>query len=89
MSIEYARISRDDLPSQIAEAIREAILSGGLMVDERLPSELELAARFDVSRATVREALKRLAAQRLIRTRRGPTGGAFVNRLSRADAQEE
>ncbi|MEO1459612.1 MAG: winged helix-turn-helix domain-containing protein, partial [Pseudomonadota bacterium] len=81
MSIEYARISRDDLPSQIAEAIREAILSGGLMVDERLPSELELAARFDVSRATVREALKRLAAQRLIRTRRGPTGGAFVNRL--------
>jgi DNA-binding FadR family transcriptional regulator len=30
----------------------------------------------------VREALKRLAAQNLIRTQRGATGGAFVNRLT-------
>ncbi|WP_341366026.1 FadR/GntR family transcriptional regulator [Yoonia sp. BS5-3] len=70
-----------DLSAQIAKAIRDAIISGALPVDERLPSEAELAEQFDVSRPTVREALKRLAAQSLIRTQRGATGGAFVNRL--------
>ena len=56
---------------QIAESIRALILGGKLVVDQRLPGEQELAARFGVSRPTVREALKRLAAQNLIRTRRG------------------
>ncbi len=71
-----------DLSAQIATAIRDAIISGQLIVDERLPSEAELSDKFKVSRATVREALKRLAAQSLIRTQRGAFGGAFVNRLS-------
>jgi DNA-binding FadR family transcriptional regulator len=71
-----------DLSAQIAAAVRDAIIEGTLIVDERLPSEAELADHFNVSRPTVREALKRLAAQSLIRTQRGATGGAFVNRLS-------
>ncbi|KUJ81780.1 FadR/GntR family transcriptional regulator [Ruegeria profundi] len=71
-----------DLSAQIAQAIRDAIVSGKLIVDERLPSEAELSEQFQVSRPTVREALKRLAAQSLIRTQRGASGGAFVNRLS-------
>ena len=75
-----------DLSAQIAKAIRDAIVAGELIVDERLPSEAELAEQFAVSRSTVREALKRLAAQSLIRTQRGAFGGAFVNRLSYADA---
>lgn len=46
-----------DLSVQIAEAIRDAIMSGGLLVDERLPSEAELCEKFGVSRPpTVREA---------------------------------
>lgn len=75
-----------DLSAQIARAIRDAIISGALPVDERLPSEAELSEHFAVSRPTVREALKRLAAQSLIRTQRGATGGAFVNRLRYEDA---
>ncbi|WP_438960802.1 FadR/GntR family transcriptional regulator [Nereida sp.] len=75
-----------DLSAQIAGAIRDAIIDGTLPVDERLPSEVELCEQFDVSRSTVREALKRLAAQSLIRTQRGATGGAFVKRLNYADA---
>jgi DNA-binding FadR family transcriptional regulator len=75
-----------DLSAQIAKAIRDAIISGELPVDERLPSEAELSDQFDVSRSSVREALKRLAAQSLIRTQRGATGGAFVNRLRFEDA---
>lgn len=78
--------SSADLSVQIASAIRDAIISGDLPVDERLPSEAELCDQFDVSRSTVREALKRLGAQSLIRTQRGATGGAFVNRLKFEDA---
>src|SRR6056297_1989751 len=78
--------SKAGLPAQIAEAIRDAIVSGHMRVDQRLPSEAELAEQFAVSRPTVREALKRLAAQSLIRTQRGAFGGAFVNRLSYAEA---
>ena len=75
-----------DLSAQIADAIREGIVSGSLRVDERLPSETELSEQFDVSRSTVREALKRLGAQSLIRTQRGATGGAFVNKLTYPEA---
>ncbi|SFS11591.1 FadR/GntR family transcriptional regulator [Yoonia litorea] len=75
-----------DLSAQIAKAIKDAIISGDLPVDERLPSEAEMAEQFAVSRPTVREALKRLGAQSLIRTQRGATGGAFVNRLRFEDA---
>jgi DNA-binding FadR family transcriptional regulator len=78
--------NKADLSAQIAKAIRDAIISGDMIVDERLPSESELADQFDVSRPTVREALKRLAAQNLIRTQRGATGGAFVRRLSYDEA---
>ena len=78
-----------DLSQQIAKAIKDAIISGSLPVDKRLPSEAELADQFNVSRPTVREALKRLAAQSLIRTQRGATGGAFVNRLRFEDAYRQ
>ena len=78
-----------DLSAQIAQAIRDAIIAGELIVDERLPSELELSNQFNVSRSTVREALKRLAAQSLIRTQRGATGGAFVNKISFEDAYSQ
>ena len=78
--------SSADLPAQIATAIRDEIIAGRLIVDARLPSEAELSEQFEVSRPTVREALKRLAAQSLIRTQRGATGGAFVNRLSFPEA---
>ncbi len=70
---------------QIAEHIRTAILEGRLKGEERLPTEEELAARYGVSRPTVREALKRLAAQNLISSKRGPLGGTFVNSLTLED----
>jgi GntR family transcriptional regulator, transcriptional repressor for pyruvate dehydrogenase complex len=75
-----------NLSAQIAKGIRDSIVEGRLIVDERLPSEAELSEQFEVSRATVREALKRLAAQSLIRTQRGAFGGAFVNKLSFEEA---
>ncbi len=80
MALDYDDVVRTGLAAQVSDKIRTAILDGRLKVDERLPTEEELARRFGISRPTVREALKRLAAQNLIRSRRGPTGGNFVMR---------
>ncbi|HKK98537.1 MAG TPA: GntR family transcriptional regulator [Marivita sp.] len=77
------------LSAKIADAIRTAIVDGRLLVGDRLPSEAELADQHGVSRATVREALKRLAAQSLIRTERGAFGGAFINHLSYQEARPQ
>ncbi|RTE65935.1 FadR family transcriptional regulator [Amphritea opalescens] len=88
MSLEIAPIAQRSLSSQIAQQIRQAIMDGSLKADDRLPTEGELALRYEVSRPTIREALKRLAAQNLIRSRRGPTGGTFINRPSTADLSD-
>jgi len=88
MAIKYEPLVTESLAKQISETLRQAIVAGDLKVDERLPTEPELAARFGVSRPTIREALKRLAAQNLIRSRRGPTGGTFVNKPDSQEARE-
>lgn len=64
---------------QVEEQIRAAILSGELRGGERLPSEAELARQFDVSRTTVREALRSLTTQNLITKVPGAKGGSFVS----------
>jgi len=89
MTQTYPLTTEGELSLRIASALRDAIVEGRLIVDQRLPSEQELAEQFGVSRPTVREALKRLAAQNLIRTQRGATGGAFVNRLSFQEAYSQ
>ena len=63
---------------QVADQLRELIVSGRLAQGERLPTETLLSAEVGVSRATVREALRLLAAQGLIRTTKGAGGGSFV-----------
>lgn len=73
---------------RIAERLRSLIFSGGLRQDDRLPNEIELAAIFATSRATVREALRGLAAEGLIVTRKGVNGGSFVTTPSADDTSE-
>lgn len=63
---------------RIAARLRGDILSGALPVGQRIAGEHELMARFSVSRQSVREALRELGAEGLVRSRRGPGGGAFV-----------
>lgn len=88
MAIDYKPLTTESLPKQIARQIRQAIVDGRLRADDRLPGEEELAERYGVSRPTIREALKRLAAQNLIRSRRGPAGGTFVNRPSQEELRD-
>jgi DNA-binding FadR family transcriptional regulator len=63
---------------QVNDQLRELIVSGELTPGERLPNETVLAREFGVSRATVREALRILTAQNLIRTTKGAGGGSYV-----------
>lgn len=63
---------------QAADQLRELIVSGHLPAGHRLPNEVVLARDFGISRTTMREALRLLAAQNLIRTEKGATGGSFV-----------
>jgi DNA-binding FadR family transcriptional regulator len=63
---------------QVYDQLRELILSGELPRGARLPNEAALAGQFGVSRGTVREALRVLAAQNLVRTAKGAGGGSFV-----------
>ena len=63
---------------QVYDQLRDWIIRGDLSRGARLPSEAVLAREFGVSRGTVREALRVLAAQNLIRTAKGAGGGSFV-----------
>jgi len=63
---------------RVADALHERVVAGELEPGVRLPTETVLASEFGVSRATVREALRLLAAQNLIRTAKGATGGSYV-----------
>ena len=64
----------------LADALRARILTRELRTGQKLPVEPDLADEYNVSRSTVREALRVLASQGLIITSRGVLGGSFVAR---------
>jgi len=70
----------------IVESIKRMIVEHGLEPGDRLPQERELMVQFAAGKGTVREALKALEVQGLIRIRTGPGGGAFIERMSEGRA---
>ncbi len=68
----------------IANDLRQRMVRGGLREGDMLPPEAELIVEFQVSRASLREALRILEAEGLIEVRRGANGGARV-RVPRED----
>lgn len=67
---------------RIVEQVEQAIADGDLKPGERLPSERDLVTQFSVSRSTVREALRVLESQGVIRSHPGDPRGAEVLRVS-------
>lgn len=63
---------------EIADRIEKQITEGNLLSGERLPAERKLVAELQVSRSSVREALRILVQKDLVEIRRGAMGGAFV-----------
>ncbi len=84
---EWERIgrSRETLNNIVADAMRDAILSGQFKPGDRLP-EPQLAERFGVSRNPIREALKVLSNEGLIEI--SPRKGARVTLLSPEELSE-
>ncbi len=64
------------LADVVAREIEQRVLKGGLKPGDRLASERELSAQQGVSRASLREAIQKLAARGLLESRQG--GGTFV-----------
>ncbi len=64
----------------LADELRERILQGEFPEGMALPPERELVTQTRMSRTTVREALRILEVQGLVRIKTGRSGGAFVQR---------
>ena len=72
VEIQSARpIGRGRVADQILDDLRERILSGALPDGTRLPAERDLAVRYGVSGATVREVIRALSAMGLITSKHG------------------
>ncbi|RJR43414.1 MAG: FadR family transcriptional regulator [Desulfobacteraceae bacterium] len=77
-SVTFARLQAKRAFEEISAEIKRIIFSGVLKPGDILPSELQLAGQFGVSRQTVREALRRLEASGFIATQKGASGGPVV-----------
>lgn len=78
-----ARLRRTQI---VAEQLRELIVQNRLRPGDKLPGEWLQPPTLKVSRGTLREALKVLESQGLIRTKTGPGGGVFVASISTQQA---
>lgn len=72
-------IKKQRVSDQVFEQIKQQIISGKWVPGDKIPSELELAKIFDVSRVSVREAIHRLIGMGVLYVRRGE--GTFVSEI--------
>ncbi|MEO0424040.1 MAG: GntR family transcriptional regulator [Pseudomonadota bacterium] len=72
---------------QIADALMDEITTGSIAVGALLPGELDLCARFGVSRHTVREALRVLEERGMIGRRKGAGTTVLADRPVEAFVQ--
>lgn len=73
------------LAEMVADQIRERIVRGDLVEGDLLPKESELREQYPVNVQSLREALRILEAEGLVKVRRGNRGGAVVHRPSSAN----
>jgi GntR family transcriptional repressor for pyruvate dehydrogenase complex len=77
-SIQLSPMKVPKASDVLANELRERILTGEFAEGTGLPAERDLVTQTRMSRTTVREALRILEVQGLIRIKAGRTGGAFV-----------
>jgi DNA-binding FadR family transcriptional regulator len=74
----FRRIRGGNAFEETVERLLQAIKLGQVRPGDRLPSERELALRLGISRVTLREAIRVLAQEGYLESRRGRAGGTFV-----------
>ncbi len=72
----------DKAAQVIVQRVRDAVDRGELQIGARLPPERELIQQFGYSRAVVREALRLLESEGLIKLHSGRNGGAMIHQPS-------
>lgn len=75
-------LRRRKLSNLIADDLRHRIARDRLKPGDRLPNERALVEQYDCSKGTVREALKVLEVNGLVKMQTGPNGGAEVQAVS-------
>ena len=73
----FERVKHRKISDVIMQQLESMILEGSFTAGQKLPPERELAAQFDVSRPTIREAIQKLAARGVLSSRHG--GGTYVS----------
>ena len=76
------RLARIKLSDQVAEDIRRRIARDRLRPGDRLPHERALMDHYGCSKGTIREALKALEVEGLVRMVSGPNGGPEIQDAS-------
>jgi GntR family transcriptional repressor for pyruvate dehydrogenase complex len=66
----------------VVDRLRRAIHLGDYLPGDMLPPERDIADKLGVARETVREAIRALAREGYVVSRRGPSGGHVVTELS-------
>ena len=78
MDQEISLRKRPSLSQEVELHLRESILAGSYNPGDKLPAERELVEQFQVSRATVRDALNNLQNMGLLEIKRGINAGAYI-----------
>lgn len=79
----YAPVERSSVAEQLARRLLEMVRTKALKPGDQLPPERELATYMQVSRASLREALRGLQILGVLRMRQG--GGIYVTALEATD----
>ena len=74
------KISSKKIADQVFDQLLDHIRAGVWEAGDKLPSENEMASVFNVSRISVREAVKRFVAMGVVETRQGE--GSFLKQIS-------
>src|SRR5699024_12463971 len=74
------KINRMTLVEQVVEQIEQLMEQGKWKVSDKLPPEMELMKKFDVSRNTLREAIRALDHAGILETKQG--SGTLVRSTS-------
>ncbi len=75
----FKSVRKPLLSEEVERQLRASISAGIYKPGDKLPSERELVNQFEVSRVTVRDALRNLQNLGLISVRRGVNAGAYVS----------
>ncbi len=69
--LQDAVITKKRVSDQVKSILKQSILNGDLKTGDKLPPEVEIAQKYNISKVSAREALRELETEGLIKKKRG------------------